>query len=435
MNFLKFITSIFVVFLFTVSVFSCKKTTKDLDIDSPECKNCYYVATTGNDSNSGSITSPFQTLGKALTQVIPGDTIFLRGGTYYKELNSTKAVLIINISGTSKQWITICAYHGEKPVFDFSTVTPSDRQYGLIIENSKYITIKKLEFKNLRMSGSSGNSYGVCSINSSYITFDQIVSHDHQGVGIQVRGNSTFNIVKNCDSYNNYDILAGGQDADGIQLCYINDTCINYVQGCRMWNNSDDGLDLWENNGIVYVTGNWAWHNGFDKGGTTATGNGEGFKLGKTTSVYTGKTRRYVYNNLAFYNKQSGLVQSEGECPMFIYNNTAYQNYMSGFGFPGTKSVGIIFRNNLSCSNNGYKYISSNHTQEYNSWNLSHVPANSDFASVDSTGVTGVRNQNGSLPGLNFLKLAASSYYINTGIDVGLNFLGKAPDLGAYEKQ
>ena len=42
----------------------------------------YFVATNGNDSNSGTIDKPFATLGKAQSKVMAGDTVYIRQGTY-----------------------------------------------------------------------------------------------------------------------------------------------------------------------------------------------------------------------------------------------------------------------------------------------------------------------------------------------------------------
>jgi chitinase len=56
-----------------------------------------------------------------------------------------------------------------------------------------------------------------------------------------------------------------------------------------------------------------------------------------------------------------------------------------------------------------------------------------DFVSLDFSGATGQRNADGSLPTINFLKLAAGSNLIDKGVDVGLPYSGSAPDLGAYE--
>jgi hypothetical protein len=45
------------------------------------------------------------------------------------------------------------------------------------------------------------------------------------------------------------------------------------------------------------------------------------------------------------------------------------------------------------------------------------------------------RQPDGSLPVLSFLHLAGGSDLIDVGTDVGLPFLGSAPDLGAFERQ
>ena len=42
----------------------------------------YYVATTGNDANPGTITQPFASMQKGVNVAVAGDTVYLRGGTY-----------------------------------------------------------------------------------------------------------------------------------------------------------------------------------------------------------------------------------------------------------------------------------------------------------------------------------------------------------------
>ena len=69
-----------------------------------------YVATAsmgGADLNSGSLSSPFETINKALSTMSAGDTCFIRGGEYHEEV-------IIN----GKNNITIMPYMGELVVFD-----------------------------------------------------------------------------------------------------------------------------------------------------------------------------------------------------------------------------------------------------------------------------------------------------------------------------
>src|SRR4051794_11053739 len=42
----------------------------------------FYVATTGDDANAGTIEKPFATVQRAQQSANPGDTVFIRGGTY-----------------------------------------------------------------------------------------------------------------------------------------------------------------------------------------------------------------------------------------------------------------------------------------------------------------------------------------------------------------
>jgi hypothetical protein len=65
----------------------------------------------GDDAADGSRQKPFKTLGHALRQLTPGDTLYLRGGTYYEHVFVTQ-------SGTEDAPITIRAYPGELAVLD-----------------------------------------------------------------------------------------------------------------------------------------------------------------------------------------------------------------------------------------------------------------------------------------------------------------------------
>ncbi|ANN35855.1 hypothetical protein A9498_31375 (plasmid) [Bacillus thuringiensis serovar coreanensis] len=68
--------------------------------------NTYYVSTTGDDANSGTINSPFRTIQKASSVLTAGDTVLIRGGTY----NET---VIPKNDGTNGNLIVYKAYPGE----------------------------------------------------------------------------------------------------------------------------------------------------------------------------------------------------------------------------------------------------------------------------------------------------------------------------------
>jgi hypothetical protein len=71
----------------------------------------YYVAPHGDDEGPGTIHSPWATVEKGLTSLEPGDTLYLREGTYVEQIKNPEVS-----DGTSTSRITLKAYPGERPV-------------------------------------------------------------------------------------------------------------------------------------------------------------------------------------------------------------------------------------------------------------------------------------------------------------------------------
>lgn len=71
-----------------------------------------YVATNGSDSNTGSVSSPYATLLKAINSSAAGDSIVIRGGEYNQGGNNNGG----NLAKVTKT-LTIMAYPKETPVF------------------------------------------------------------------------------------------------------------------------------------------------------------------------------------------------------------------------------------------------------------------------------------------------------------------------------
>ncbi len=65
----------------------------------------------GNDTNDGTQAAPWKTLAYAARRLQPGDTLYLRGGTYYEKVSLTR-------SGTTESPITIASFPGEMAVID-----------------------------------------------------------------------------------------------------------------------------------------------------------------------------------------------------------------------------------------------------------------------------------------------------------------------------
>ena len=70
---------------------------------------------------------------------------------------------------------------------------------------------------------------------------------------------------------------------------------------------------------------------------------------------------------------------------------------------------------------------------DHNSWDSGVTVNNTDFVSLDATQLGAPRKADGSLPDLTFGHLASCSDLINAGTNVGLPYLGSAPDIGVFE--
>ena len=71
----------------------------------------YVDAAKGNDANEGSKARPWKTLEKSLRGLKAGDTLCLRGGTYYEQM-------VPSVSGTKEAPVTIRSYPNELAVVD-----------------------------------------------------------------------------------------------------------------------------------------------------------------------------------------------------------------------------------------------------------------------------------------------------------------------------
>ena len=95
-----------------------------LPVGSAHATTTYYVSPSGTNTNPGTITQPFATLQKAVDLANPGDTIYMRGGTYMH----TDSQVQTSRSGSSSNYITVANYPGETPILDGANQTSSYRR-------------------------------------------------------------------------------------------------------------------------------------------------------------------------------------------------------------------------------------------------------------------------------------------------------------------
>ena len=369
---------------------------------------------------------------------------------------------------------------GNYPILDCSQVAMAGHYYnvGISIYVTDWLHFKGLAVRNVYQPTTPdpgfNNQYQVATGIGTYVcsnlTFENMIVHDVGGrafSGAHVVGDygieSDTTRWINCDAYNCIDSLSPepGNAADGWKIIgeyaneYKSGGLFEFI-GCRAWNCSDDGFD--PSGSIKVIFDNcWAFYNGHY--GPVLDGNG--FKSGGVFSKdILSYPTRIIKNCLAAYNVGYGIYDLEyapyRRNNSRIYNNTIYKNGIgihisSNENYPNSLSV---YNNNIiygttQIDAGGRPYhlaVDCFYTESHNTWDYGKpgslprwVPTDTvtvtdaDFISLDSTGIRGRRKADGSLPDIDFLKLAAGSDLIDAGINVGLPYSGSAPDLGYAE--
>src|SRR6185436_11578571 len=98
-----------------------------------------------------------------------------------------------------------------------------------------------------------------------------------------------------------------------------------------------------------------------------------------------------------------------------------------------------VLRNNISFAprstgNDIRNFDAARCTMDHNSFlNDDITVTTDDFLSADTAQLTAPRKPDGSLPVIDFMRPKPKGKLIDKGVDVGLPFYGKAPDLGCFE--
>lgn len=415
----------------------------------------YYVSKTGSDGNAGTLAAPWLTWQYGFTHISAGDTLYIRGGEYYTNGaaggGDWNGVYVSLRNGTASDKIVVMNYPGETPVLNCEGFNPPGAYDTRAIKFNEcnYWHIQGLTVRRVPEKGALAAGFYL--EKSSHITFERCVSKHNGGPGFVSNNHCDYCYWINCDSWGNYDTAADGDFADGFIFSNWGSAGEYhiFVIGCRAWNNSDDGFDAFVSNdgnsgGYVEYTNCWSWKNGRGTGG-----DGDGFKWGGSKLLTESGVQRVIRYCLSFMNAGDagiGIDQSESPYIGVIHNNTSYKN--KGQGFYLDRNTASYFRNNIAYLNTGSAYYedfggfgTSIVVKDHNSWQsgYGYTMSADDFLSVDTTGVSGARQSDGSLPDLDFLKLAPTSDLIDKGvINVGYgitvsSYVGSSPDLGAFE--
>jgi hypothetical protein len=181
----------------------------------PPPTSAFYVATTGKDSNAGTLAAPFATLTKCQSAMQGSSTVktcYIRAGTYKPASAgngcgfSNGAALILTSSDNGETW----SYY------------PSDGYDTAII--------------NGQASGNSGLGFGFC-VNANNVTINGLYFENFQISGINITGSNIVvenNIIYNITNTANATYCIGTNNAPSSQIIH------NYVSNC-----TDMGIGSW----------------------------------------------------------------------------------------------------------------------------------------------------------------------------------------------
>ncbi len=309
----------------------------------------YYVATNGNDSvpcvTATNTTTPKRTINNALSCLVPGDTVYIRAGTYPESISSNRGTIPVGTSWNAP--VTIAGYPGEtvtlKPVgvCEVLALPAAYLQYIIfkdmildgsdLIESAEvscvgiglqpmthHLRFQNLEVKNNPWSGILGGG--------SYHEFINLKVHDN-GAWTQIAGYAPG--ANGAYLTTNNSVIDGGE--------YFNNLCY----GVRFYNSSASSKA--DNNVLknakLYRNGRGVAFNGTAQCGSMGGG------------VVLGDNNNSAYNNLIYSNYWGLTTSTEKSTVALIFNNTFYNNK---YGIDiSSQSVNTQVRNNI-LSENGF---------------------------------------------------------------------------------
>lgn len=281
----------------------------------------YFVAVSnGNDKNYGTQDAPFLTLEKGVSALSPGDTLFVRGGTYQRNQQ-----LWNSPSGTS--WtnaIMVKAYQNEKVIVK---PLPSSKFPGNSVfyfkDNSQYIIMD-----GLILDGTNGGFGYVMGTGSHHIRVRNGEIKNTPNSAIQGSGADYIEII-NLKIHDSFLGIEGYGPTARSYAFYLNGS-YNLVQDCEIYNNHGNGIH-------IFSTSFKPSHNRII--------NNRIHNNGRAGVIVTTGTNNQVINNVIWGN-EVGVHVDMRATNTIVYHNTIYQSEKYEIRL-GAESNTSFVKNNL----------------------------------------------------------------------------------------
>jgi hypothetical protein len=308
--------------------------------------NVYYVAANGNDSNPGTEAQPFRTMKRGASSLKPGDTLYVKNGTYV----GSSQLRGIPSGSTWSAPVTIAAYPGHRP-----TIVAEPRDTALYFVGNHYIIIDGFI---IDAAGGGGDGIkityetGVPTAHHIRIKNSEIKNADGQGIGVGSEFNEFINLNVH---HNGLNCFEAGK-CHGIYIATNN----NLVHGGTWHNNESYGVHLYSRpdsrsvgpsnnivrNALVYNNGSVGI--GVVHGADNHVYNNVVYRNKRGIWVLT--TDGVINNNMVYNNPDGGI--SVGYPRNTISNNIIYSNGNGLEVYPHDRPVsGVIIKNNIAAKN------------------------------------------------------------------------------------
>ncbi len=193
--------------------------------------NAFFVSTSGNDKNPGSLSSPWRTIGKAASVAGPGDVVYIRGGVYRERVYFTT-------SGTEANPVQFNAYTNENPIVDGENSIPEQGGYLLTIDGD-FVTLSGLEIRN--------SAYGGIIVRGNYDLVSNMYVHHNLYVGILVTQGHNSTVEKSRIWWNSTMNIYGSGRSNGFGISAArNGVSFTTIRNNSVWENWGEGLSTFE---------------------------------------------------------------------------------------------------------------------------------------------------------------------------------------------
>ncbi len=360
----------------------------------------YYVATTGNNSNSGTSSQPWRTVAYAVDRMVAGDTTYVKGGVY------NEGLIYFKRSGTQSAPIKLLNAPGQFPIID--CIDKSIRHDMILISNSSglknrigWITIEGFEIRDCHHA----------------IKFHNL--HD--------------SIIRRNWMHHNLTGRSGILGAGGTRVL-IDRNRLNNIEGHAIYAN---GSNFTITNNLIYNNRDF----GIQLNGTAA------YDPAKFAGPEFAESDNWLIanNTFAYQRTEAGMVIWGSQCDNTkVQNNIFHENanaatslHANGIKFVGsTPCTGIRINNNLTFASGsgGIRFITSNYSKEgvhyTQSGNIVNT-VNPNFVNAPAT-----------MPSAPNFALASGGPAVDKGLSISITriaYLGTtrpklaAFDIGAYE--